>query len=56
MNDKCVVGIGWFLEIIFNFLGSDIESIDILVKGYELVNIFSMCIVFVEFEIVSFLV
>ena len=55
MNDKCAAGTGRFLEITSNLLGSDIESIDTLAKGYEPVNISSMCTVFAESEIVSLL-
>ena len=52
MNDKCAAGTGRFLEITSNLLGSDIESIDTLAKGYEPVNIST---VFAESEIVSLL-
>ena len=55
MNDKCAAGTGRFLEITSNLLGSDIENIDDLAKGFEPENISSMCTVFAESEIVSLL-
>ncbi len=44
-------GTGRFLEITSNLLGSDIESIDTLAKGYEPVNISSMCTVLLSLKL-----
>lgn len=54
MNDKCAAGTGKFLEMVARTLEIDLADLsDIHFKGVHPCNINSMCVVFVESEIIS---
>lgn len=54
MNDKCAAGTGKFLEMVARTLEMDLDNLsDIHFKGVSPCQINSMCVVFVESEIIS---
>ncbi|MCB2218564.1 acyl-CoA dehydratase activase [Desulfofustis glycolicus] len=54
MNDKCAAGTGKFLEMVARTLEMDMDNLsDIHFKGERPCQINSMCVVFVESEIIS---
>ncbi len=54
MNDKCAAGTGKFLEMVARTLDLDMDTLsDIHFKGAQPCKINSMCVVFVESEIIS---
>lgn len=55
MNDKCSAGTGKFIEIMAGRLGLDIEELCSLAEKGEPVAISSMCTVFAESEIISYI-
>lgn len=56
MNDKCAAGTGKFLEMVANTIELPIESLsDIHFQGENPATINSMCVVFIESEIISLL-
>ncbi len=56
MNDKCAAGTGRFLEVLANALGVKVEELSFLSKKAEkVVRISSVCTVFAESEVISYL-
>ena len=55
MNDKCSAGTGKFIEIMANRLGVDIEVLFELADQGKVLPISSMCTVFAESEIISYI-
>lgn len=55
MNDKCSAGTGKFLEIMANRLGVTLEELFELAKQGEALPISSLCTVFAESEIISYI-
>lgn len=55
MNDKCSAGTGKFIEIMANRLGVTIEEMFELAKGGSVLPISSMCTVFAESEVISYI-
>lgn len=54
MNDKCAAGTGKFMEMVARTLEMDLDTLsDIHFKGMRPCQINSMCVVFVESEIIS---
>ncbi len=54
MNDKCSAGTGKFIEVMANKLGLTITELFDLAKKGEAISISSMCTVFAETEITSY--
>lgn len=53
MNDKCVVGIGRFLDVIVKVLEVDLEDLEKLDEKFIVDVVISLiCIVFVELEVI----
>lgn len=55
MNDKCSAGTGKFLEIMANRLGVTIDELFELAKTGEKIPISSLCTVFAESEVISYI-
>ncbi|MDD7363004.1 MAG: acyl-CoA dehydratase activase [Peptoniphilus sp.] len=55
MNDKCSAGTGKFLEVMANRLAVDMPSLFELAKIGEKISISSLCTVFAESEIISYI-
>lgn len=55
MNDKCSAGTGKFLEIMANRLGVDMEELFLLAEKGEVLSISSLCTVFAESEVISYI-
>ncbi len=55
MNDKCSAGTGKFIEVMANRLGISIRDLGSLARQGSGLNISSMCTVFAESEIISFI-
>lgn len=55
MNDKCSAGTGKFLEIMANRLGVTLEELFSLAAKGEAVSISSLCTVFAESEVISYI-
>lgn len=55
MNDKCSAGTGRFIEVMANSMGVDLDSLYNLAKLGEEISISSMCTVFAESEVISFI-
>lgn len=55
MNDKCSAGTGKFLEIMANRLGVTLEELFDLAAEGEVLPISSLCTVFAESEIISYI-
>lgn len=55
MNDKCSAGTGKFIEIMANRLGVTIEGMFDLAKEGTAIPISSMCTVFAESEVISYI-
>lgn len=55
MNDKCSAGTGKFIEVMANRLGITIEELLQEAEGGEALPISSMCTVFAESEIISYM-
>lgn len=55
MNDKCSAGTGKFLEVMANRLGITLEDLFDLARKGEAVPISSLCTVFAESEIISYI-
>lgn len=55
MNDKCSAGTGKFLEIMANRLGVTIDELFDLAKTGEKIPISSLCTVFAESEVISYI-
>ena len=55
MNDKCSAGTGKFLEIMANRLGVDMPELFALAGRGEPLSISSMCTVFAESEVISYI-
>lgn len=55
MNDKCSAGTGKFLEVMANRLGVDMPTLFELAKVGEEISISSLCTVFAESEIISYI-
>lgn len=55
MNDKCSAGTGKFLEVMANRLGVTLEELFILAEKGEALPISSLCTVFAESEIISYI-
>lgn len=55
MNDKCSAGTGKFIEIMANRLGVTIEEMFDLAKEGSVLPISSMCTVFAESEVISYI-
>ncbi len=55
MNDKCSAGTGKFIEIMANRLGITIRELTELAATGQPLNISSMCTVFAESEVISFI-
>lgn len=54
MNDKCSAGTGKFIEVMANKLGLTINELFDLAQKGEVISISSMCTVFAETEITSY--
>lgn len=55
MNDKCSAGTGKFLEIMSNRLGVTLRELFDLAAGGEPISISSLCTVFAESEVISYI-
>lgn len=55
MNDKCSAGTGKFLEIMANRLGVTLEELFGLAAAGEVLPISSLCTVFAESEVISYI-
>ena len=55
MNDKCSAGTGKFLEVMANRLAVDITELFEMAKEGEEIAISSLCTVFAESEIISYI-
>lgn len=55
MNDKCSAGTGKFLEIMANRLGITLDELFELAKQGEMIPISSLCTVFAESEVISYI-
>ena len=55
MNDKCSAGTGKFIEVMANRLGVTIDELFDMAKKGETVKISSLCTVFAESEVISFI-
>lgn len=55
MNDKCSAGTGKFLEIMANRLGVTLEELFDLAAAGEILSISSLCTVFAESEVISYI-
>ena len=55
MNDKCSAGTGKFLEIMANRLGITLDELFELAKEGEIIPISSLCTVFAESEVISYI-
>lgn len=55
MNDKCSAGTGKFLEVMANRLGVTLEELFLLAEQGEALPISSLCTVFAESEIISYI-
>ena len=55
MNDKCSAGTGKFIEVMSNRLGVTIDELFDMAKKGETVKISSLCTVFAESEVISFI-
>lgn len=55
MNDKCSAGTGKFLEIMANRLGVTLEELFDLAAAGEILPISSLCTVFAESEVISYI-
>lgn len=55
MNDKCSAGTGKFVEIMANRLGTGIDELFDLAKKGIVISISSLCTVFAETEIISYI-
>lgn len=55
MNDKCSAGTGKFLEIMANRLGITLDELFELAKKGEMIPISSLCTVFAESEVISYI-
>ncbi|WP_455542494.1 acyl-CoA dehydratase activase [Intestinibacter sp.] len=55
MNDKCSAGTGKFIEVMANRLGVTIDELFDMAKRGETVKISSLCTVFAESEVISFI-
>lgn len=55
MNDKCAAGTGKFIEVMANRLGTDFEELYYLASNGEPLSISSMCTVFAESEVISYI-
>ena len=55
MNDKCSAGTGKFLEVMANRLGVTLEELFQMAEAGEVVPISSLCTVFAESEVISYI-
>lgn len=55
MNDKCAAGTGKFIEVMANRLGTDFEELYALASMGDSLSISSMCTVFAESEVISYI-
>ncbi|MBN1433880.1 hypothetical protein JW921_03915 [Candidatus Fermentibacterales bacterium] len=56
MNDRCAAGTGRFVEMVAHTVGTDLPSLNDMVRGHQgSVDISSMCAVFAESELVGLL-
>lgn len=55
MNDKCAAGTGKFIEIMANRLGMTFDELEEVSKYGEPLSISSMCTVFAESEVISYI-
>lgn len=55
MNDKCAAGTGKFIEIMSNRLGMTFEELQEISKNGNPLSISSMCTVFAESEVISYI-
>ena len=55
MNDKCAAGTGKFIEVMANRLGTDFDELYSLAARGEALSISSMCTVFAESEVISYI-
>jgi len=55
MNDKCAAGTGKFIEVMANRLGTDFEELYALAYKGKALSISSMCTVFAESEVISYI-
>ena len=55
MNDKCAAGTGKFIEVMANRLGTDFEELYALAAVGDSRSISSMCTVFAESEVISYI-
>jgi len=55
MNDKCAAGTGKFIEVMANRLGTDFEELYALAFIGDSLSISSMCTVFAESEVISYI-
>ena len=55
MNDKCAAGTGKFIEVMANRLGTDFDELYSLAAKGEALSISSMCTVFAESEVISYI-
>ena len=55
MNDKCSAGTGKFLEIMANRLGITLDELFELAKMGQMIPISSLCTVFAESEVISYI-
>lgn len=55
MNDKCAAGTGKFVEVMANRLNVDLDELFTLAKKGKVLPISSLCTVFAESEVISFI-
>ena len=55
MNDKCAAGTGKFIEVMANRLGTDFDELYALASCGNALSISSMCTVFAESEVISYI-
>lgn len=55
MNDKCSAGTGKFLEVMANRLGVSLEELFAMAEQGEVIPISSLCTVFAESEVISYI-
>lgn len=55
MNDKCAAGTGKFVEVMANRLNVELEDLFSLAEQGEVLPISSLCTVFAESEVISFI-
>ena len=55
MNDKCAAGTGKFIEVMANRLGCDFDELYALAYSGDALSISSMCTVFAESEVISYI-